>query len=356
MKKIMTVVGARPQVIKEAVFCGAIQKRDDLEEVLVHTGQHYDRNMSGVFFDILHIREPDYNLEVGSGRHGEMTGKIMIAFEEVVLKESPDVVVVYGDTNSTAAAALVAAKLHIPIVHVEAGLRQLPKNMPEEINRVITDHMASTLFCPSELAVQNLKAEGIISGVHNTGDIMYDLFCTMKSHFSYSLLKKHELKENQYAVLTMHRDFNVDEPEKLKKALGQIDKIARELPLIFPIHPRTRAKIGQFGLESLLTHAITIEPVDYLQLMGLVSSSRFVITDSGGLQKEAYFAEKRSVVVMEDTSWRELTENGWNVLARGAEIYDRCQQVKDSRVSYTPLIYGEGNAADAMAEIISKLV
>jgi UDP-N-acetylglucosamine 2-epimerase (non-hydrolysing) len=355
MKKVVTVVGARPQLIKEAVLCKEIELIEGMSEVLVHTGQHYDQNMSGRFFESLNIKKPDYNLGIGSGSHAHMTGKIMMAFEEVVLKENPDAVAVYGDTNSTIAAALVASKLNIPVVHIEAGLRQNPKQMPEEINRVLTDRISNSLLCPSELAVENLHKEGITEGVYNTGDIMFDLYCKLKQSFSYELFENLKLKEEGYAVMTLHRDFNVDSREALKAILKGIEQISKDISLIFPIHPRTRNRIGQFGFESIIKNVKLVDPIDYLELMGLVSRSAFVITDSGGLQKEAYFAGKRSLVVMEDTSWRELTDSGWNLLCSGWDMYEKSKQIEKHVVSYRSGIYGDGNAAKNMVNIMSHI-
>ncbi|MGB9812789.1 MAG: non-hydrolyzing UDP-N-acetylglucosamine 2-epimerase [Thermovenabulum sp.] len=303
--KVISLVGARPQFIKEAVLQEHFIK-NGIQEILIHSGQHYDYDMSDVFFKVLGMRKPDYNLNVGSGSHGVVTGKIMIAFEEVVMKEKPDVIVVYGDTNTTVAGALVGAKLKIPVAHVEAGIRQKPKDMPEEINRVVTDHISQYLFCPSELAVKNLEKENIRECVYFVGDIMYDLYLKMKPYFDYTIFEKIGVKENEYILCTIHRDFNTDNPEKLKNILSGLSQIAHDMRVIFPIHPRTKKMINQFGFESLLKNITVIEPVDYLSMMGLLEKCFMVITDSCGLQKETYFAGKRALVVMPDTGWREL--------------------------------------------------
>lgn len=350
--KIMTIVGARPQLIKEAVFSKEIAKQPNIQEYLVHTGQHYDANMSGIFFDVLNMKKPDINLEIGSGSHGEMTGRIMIALEPIVKQEKPDVIVVYGDTNSTVAAALVGSKLHIPIAHIEAGLRQFPKDMPEELNRVVTDHLSSILLCPSSLAIENLNKEGIVTGVYNTGDIMYDLFVQMEKHFDYSLLEELNLSENNYVVTTLHRDFTVDDPALLEKALTQLGLIAQQMPVILPLHPRTKNRIGQFGLELLLAPLTIIEPIDYVHLMGLISLSHSVVTDSGGLQKEAYFAHKRAVVVMEDTAWIELIQNKWNLLSSVDEIFNNWNNMRNLSAPYIPHIYGDGKAGEKILQSI----
>ncbi|MBZ4661347.1 MAG: UDP-N-acetylglucosamine 2-epimerase, partial [Thermotoga sp.] len=266
--RVLSLVGARPQIIKEAMLHREFKEKG-IEEILVHSGQHYDYNMSDVFFEILEIRQPHYNLNVGSGTHGEMTGKIIIEFEKVLLKEKPDLVLVYGDTNTTLAGALVAAKLKIPVAHVEAGLRQHPKDMPEEINRIVTDRVSQLLFCPSKLAVKNLEREGITEGVYFVGDVMYDLFLKMEDRFRYDVFEKLGLKENEFILVTLHRDFNVDDPVKLRKILEQLKRISREKKVVFPIHPRTKNRVKEFGLENLLEGMVVIDPVDYLNLMGL---------------------------------------------------------------------------------------
>lgn len=306
--------------------------------------------MSDVFFEVLQIRKPDYNLNVGSGTHGEMTGKIMIEFEKVLLKEKPDLVLVYGDTNTTLAGALVAAKLKIPVAHVEAGIRQKPKDMPEEINRVVTDHVSQILFCPSELAVENLRKEGITEGVYFVGDVMYDLFLEMENRFRYEVFEELNLKENDYVLVTLHRDFNVDDPVKLEKILSHLKKVSREKRVVFPIHPRTKKRVKEFRLEGLLEGIEVIDPVDYLNLMGLVKRCWKVVTDSGGLQKEAYFARKQAVVVMPDTGWRELVETGWNRLADEENLFDVV--MKDDKTNYPKNLYGNGDACEKITEII----
>jgi len=349
--KVLSLVGARPQFIKEAVLHKEFEKAG-IQETLVHSGQHYDFNMSDVFFKVLDIRKPDYYLNVGSGLHGEMTGKIMIEFEKIVLEEKPDVIVVYGDTNTTLAGAIVGAKLKIPVAHVEAGLRQEPKDMPEEINRVLTDRVSKYLFCPTQLAVENLKKEGIVDGVYFTGDVMYDLFLMMEPMFKYEVFELLELEEGKYIVMTLHRDFNVDNKEKFEKILSEVSKVTEKMKVVFPVHPRTRKRISEFGLDGYLKNIIVIDPIDYLNLMGLVKKSWKVITDSGGLQKEAYFAGKQAVVVMPDTGWRELVEIGWNVLADGEGIYDAVFSSQER--SYPTGLYGNGDAGKRMVEILTK--
>lgn len=350
--KIISLVGARPQFIKEAVVQRELEKAG-IKEVLVHSGQHYDVNMSEVFFKVLNIKRPDYFLNVGSGNHGEMTGKIMIEFEKVVFEEKPDLIIVYGDTNTTLAGALVGAKLKIPVAHVEAGIRQEPKDMPEEINRVVTDHVSTYLFCPTEQSVENLSKEGITKGVFFVGDVMYDLFLMMEKDFKYKIFESLKLFENEYILVTLHRDFNVDNKQKLISILQNLVKINERKKIVFPAHPRTKKRINEFGLESLCKNLLIIEPIDYLNLMGLVKKAWKVITDSGGLQKEAYFAGKQAIVLMPDTGWRELVECGWNRLANEKDLYEKT--FEELNADYPKGIYGLGNAAKKIVEIIAKI-
>ena len=338
--KLISLIGARPQIIKEAILNQEFET-EGIEEILVHSGQHYDFNMSDVFFKVLNIKKADYNLGIGSGTHAEMTGKTMIEFEKVVLKERPDIILpdiilVYGDTNTTLAGALVGSKLKIPVAHVEAGIRQEPKDMPEEINRVLTDRISKYLFCPSKLATNNLKKENITEGVYFTGDIMYDLFLKMKPHFDENIINKFNLEENKYIVTTIHRDFNTDNKSNLEAILKELDKISKEIKVVFPIHPRTKKRIEKFDLEQYTKNILMTEPLDYLSIMGLIQKSLFVITDSGGLQKEAYFARKRAIVVMPDTGWRELTDAGWNILSRPDEIKDKMNYIINNKIDSKP--------------------
>ncbi|MFN6991478.1 MAG: non-hydrolyzing UDP-N-acetylglucosamine 2-epimerase [Fervidobacterium sp.] len=349
LRKILSLVGARPQFVKEAVLHKELLNTN-VNEILVHSGQHYDANMSDVFFEVLDIRKPDYFLNVGSGSHGEMTGKIMIEFEKIVIQEKPEIILVYGDTNTTLAGALVGAKLKIPVAHVEAGIRQEPKDMPEEINRVVTDHVSTLLFCPSQMAVENLFRENIKAEVYFTGDVMYDLYLLMEEKFKYDSFQQLKIKPDDYVLVTLHRDFNVDNREKLFSILRELQKVNVEKRVVFPIHPRTKKRIIDFGLENLIREFIIIEPVDYLNLMGLVKNAWKIITDSGGLQKEAYFDGKQAVVVMPDTGWRELIEAGWNVLSKEDEIYDKV--FKTNIGDYPKDIYGSGNSAKKIVQIL----
>jgi UDP-N-acetylglucosamine 2-epimerase (non-hydrolysing) len=348
----LSIIGARPQFVKEAVIQHVINKHNDIEEIVVHTGQHYDENMSGIFFDVLNMKKPNYNLGIVSSRHGEMTGKMLIELERIMINENPDIVLLYGDTNSTLAGALAASKLKIKIAHVEAGLRQEPKDMPEETNRVLTDRISSFLFAPSLLAVDNLKKEGIDNNVFFTGDVMYDIFLKTKPHFDYSLMDELKLRENQFVIMTLHRDFNVDDAQCLSKILKDVNKIAKEVQVVFPIHPRTRKRIDEFKLNEYLSNVKVIDPIDYLKLMGTTEMCYKAVTDSGGYQKEAYFAGKQAVVVMPDTGWRELTDLRLNVLSEADMIYNNVMNSK--MVPYVGSIYGEGNASEKIISILNK--
>lgn len=347
--KVLSIIGTRPQYIKEAVLSRHFRKAG-ITEILVDSGQHYDLNMSGIFLEKLSIPTPHYNLQVGSGTHGETTAKVMLGFEQVVVEEKPDFVLVYGDTNTTLAGALVAAKLKVPVAHIEAGIRMIPKDMPEEINRVLTDRISTYLFCASRRAVDNLAREGITDSVYFTGDVMYDLFLMMQEDFSDAAVQKLGLHGKQYAVCTLHRDFNVDSPERLKRILKQLTELSRHLHIVLPIHPRTRKRCTEFGVEDLLDNLLVVEPLDYLELMGLVRECRCVITDSGGLQKEAYFAGKAAYLFMEDPAWHELVEQGYNHLIGEASLTELVLASSEKEV--LPGIYGDGNAGQQTIDIL----
>jgi len=347
--KVISLIGARPQFVKEAIIHKQAKKAG-INEIIVHSGQHYDNNMSDIFFQTLGIKTPDYNMNIGSGKHGEMTGKIMIEFEKIVEKEKPDMILVYGDTNTTLAGAIVASKMKIPVAHVEAGIRQEPKDMPEEINRVLTDRISTLMFCASEKSIENLELENIKHGVHFSGDVMYDLYRILESDFKYDVFNEMNLEENNFILMTMHRDFNVDNKEKFEKISKQIQKISQEMDIVFPIHPRTKKRIEEFDLSKYYEKVKIIAPLDYLNLMGMVKKSSKVLTDSGGLQKEAYFAGKRAIVVMPDTGWRELTEIEWNLLADENNLYEMVNKKLESK--YPENIYGKGDAGEIIIESI----
>lgn len=317
LTKVLAVVGARPQFIKAAAVSRAIRETEGLEEVMVHTGQHFDADMSDVFFDELDIPAPAHKLAIHGGGHGEMTGRMMAALEPVMQAETPDWVLVYGDTNSTLAGAMVAAKLHIPVAHVEAGLRSFNRRMPEEINRVVTDHVATLQFCPTALAVQNLRREGIETGVHHVGDVMYDatLFARCKAESRSSLAVEHGLSAGNYALATIHRAENTDDPAQLARVVGFLKDRARQTPIILPLHPRTRNAAHSAGMD--LDGLVVVAPVGHLDMCKLLSQAAHVYTDSGGLQKEAYFHRVPCTTLRVETEWVETVSHGWNRLWNG---------------------------------------
>lgn len=347
--KVVSLIGARPQYIKEAVLNKEFKKAG-IEEIIINSGQHYDYNMSDIFFEKLGIKAPDYNLQVGSGLHGEMTAKIMVGFEKLVMDIKPDVVLVYGDTNTTLAGAIVTTKLKIPLAHVEAGVRMLPKDMPEEINRTLTDRVSNYLFCPSQLAVENLKKEGITQGVHFTGDVTYDLFLQSQEHFDYNMFEDMKLEENKYILVTLHRDYNVDDNERFRKILEELKELSKEYRVVFPIHPRSRKRIEEFGYNEYVKGIDLIEPVGYLSLMGLLQHCKCVITDSGGFQKEAYFSKKHAYLPMPDPAWHELVKYGMNTLCEQDNIYEKV--IENNDYNYVPNIYGDGKAGEKIVKIL----
>ncbi len=316
--KIVTIVGARPQFIKCAPVSRELRK--DHTEILVHTGQHYDPEMSDIFFEELHIPKPDYNLNVGSGSHGKQTGEILAKTEEILVKEKPDLVLVYGDTNSTLAGALAAAKLHIPVAHVEAGLRSFDRTMPEEINRVVTDHISDILFCPTQTSVDNLAAEGITKGVYLVGDVMADALAynedlALKQS---RILESLGLDAGTYLVLTVHRPANTDSRDAMGAIIGALKESG--MPVVFPVHPRTKKYLREYGLWDRVPENIHItEPLGYLDMLCLMSHAKKILTDSGGVQKEAYMLGVPCITLRENTEWVETVEAGWNVLA-GADM------------------------------------
>ncbi|HZI33915.1 MAG TPA: UDP-N-acetylglucosamine 2-epimerase (non-hydrolyzing) [Candidatus Binatia bacterium] len=349
--KIVSIVGARPQFIKAAGLSREIRKRH--AEVLVHTGQHYDYAMSGIFFDGLELPSPDVNLGVGSGSHGEQTGAMLIAIEQVLAAHRPDRVVVYGDTNSTLAGALAAAKLHIPIVHVEAGLRSFKREMPEEINRVVADHLSALLLCPSKTSIANLAAEGVTKGVHLVGDVMLDVLNWAKAFAcakSRNLLHQLQVAERQYLIVTVHRSENTDSPERLSGIIQALNAINE--PIVFPVHPRTRKMINHGHGFQLRSHIRPIEPLGYIDMVALSQSARLILTDSGGLQKEAYWLGVPCITLRDETEWVETVESGWNTLA-GSDT-ERIVQVVNA---VTPRngrlhLYGKGHVSARCAELI----
>ncbi len=312
-KKILTIVGARPQFIKAAVVSSQFSRSSQFEEIMVHTGQHYDANMSDVFFEELGIPQPKHHLGIGSGGHGMQTGRMLEALEGVMLVEQPDWVLVYGDTNSTLAGALAAVKLHIPVAHVEAGLRSFNRQMPEEINRVLTDHASSLLFAPTQTALEQLKKEGIPDArVLWTGDVMYDAAL----HFGKNptdILQTLQLEPKSYVLATIHRAENTDNLERLRTIFAAFAELAQSHPILLPLHPRTRHTLEREGIVPPGVHFL--EPVGYLDMVTLTKGAALVATDSGGLQKEAFFHRVPCVTLRDETEWVELLELGWNRLA-----------------------------------------
>ena len=340
--KILSVVGARPQFIKASALSRVI--RDRHTEVLVHTGQHYDDNMSAIFFEELGIPEPDYNLGIGSGPHGAQTGAMLARIEEVVLQERPHWVLLYGDTNSTLAGALVAAKLHIPVAHVEAGLRCFNRRVPEEVNRVVTDHLSALLFCPSQTAVDNLAAEGVRRGVHLVGDVMADALASaiQRAQARSNVLSDLGFKPKGFLLATVHRPENTDAPDKFRAILSALD--AANEPVVFPIHPRARKVLDALGHRPR-PHVKLVDPLGYLDMVLLEQSARMILTDSGGVQKEAYWLGVPCVTLRPETEWVETVEAGWNVLV-GADSSRIVEQMRSfSPPAERPSLYGEEGAA-----------
>ncbi len=350
--RIVSVVGARPQFIKAAQVSREIRKKH--EETIVHTGQHYDPPMSAQFFEELKIPKPDFNLGVGSGTHGEQTGQMVIGIEKILMDEKPDIVLVYGDTNSTLAGGLAAVKVQLPVAHVEAGLRSYNSKMPEEINRVLVDRISKLLFCPTTTSVKNLKKEGITKGVHLVGDVMYDAALHNKTLAQKStILEKLGLKEKSYLLTTIHRPSNTDSKENLEAIVDALISCNEEV--VFPAHPRALKFLKKFELRAKLDKAIKlIEPVGYLDFTRLAMKSKKILTDSGGVQKEAYFHGIPCITLREETEWVETVTDGWNILvgsdkARILEAIKSFSPSGERRASY-----GDGKAGEKIANIIDE--
>lgn len=364
--KIVSIVGARPQFIKVAPVSRAIAEynekegREVIRDILIHTGQHYDYEMSEIFFKELEIKEPDYHLGIGSGSHGYQTGEMLRKLEEVLVKEKPDMVMVYGDTNSTLAGALAASKLHIKVAHVEAGLRSFNRAMPEEINRVLTDHVSDLLFCPTGTAVKNLHNEGIVKGVYNVGDVMYDsiLFNVKIAEKKSGILKELNLMNGssvkEYALATVHRQENTDDPEKLRSIFEALSEIAsKQMRVILPMHPRTRKYLGDSSLYDSIT---IIKPVSYLDMLLLEKNAKMILTDSGGVQKEAYFFKVPCITLREETEWIETVESGWNVLVGtdGEKIIEAIHYLLSPHNLSHIAHYGGGKTAERIVAILDE--
>ncbi|MFC3553552.1 non-hydrolyzing UDP-N-acetylglucosamine 2-epimerase [Alcaligenes endophyticus] len=357
MKKILTIIGARPQFIKASVVSKAILDTEGLTEVIVHTGQHFDANMSAVFFDQLGIPKPDYQLSISGGSHGVMTGRMLIEIEKVLLTEQPDCVLVYGDTNSTLSGALAASKLHIPVVHVEAGLRSFNMQMPEEVNRILTDRVSTILFCPTQTAIKNLQVEGYPFVASNgqpqrielVGDVMQDsaeLFATR------AVKPQGVTLQDGFIVSTIHRAENTDDTDRLISILSALNDVAQHTSVVLPLHPRTRNIIVDLKLD--IANLTLIEPVGYLEMLWLLQHCGLVVTDSGGVQKEAYFMGKACVTMRDQTEWVELIEVGANVLvgADKEKIKDAIARNLGRTVKDEQSLYGGGVAANNIAKLL----
>jgi UDP-GlcNAc3NAcA epimerase len=360
MKKVLTVVGARPQFVKAAMLSQALQASGQFVEVIVHTGQHYDPGMSDVFFDQLGIPAPGHALGISGCGHGEMTGRMLCALEPVIIAEAPDIVLVYGDTNSTLAGALTASKLHLPIAHVEAGLRSFNRLMPEEINRVLTDHLSTLLFCPTETSVKNLEAEGINCGVHRVGDIMFDAALHFGNIAKTSLdtAMRYNLTDGKYVLATIHRQENTDDMLKLARIFESLAMLAREVSVVLPLHPRTRGRLDAMGLLNRLVHdrLHIIEPLGYLEMLALEQEASLIVTDSGGVQKEAYFFNVPCLTLRDQTEWVELVDLGWNQLVDvlNADIVDAARRAIGKCGSKSISPYGIGDTAHRIVERLSN--
>lgn len=353
-KKIITVIGARPQFVKAAPVSKVL--REYFHELIIHTGQHYDYKMSGLFFDELDIPKPDYNLGIGSQTHGAQTGAMITELEKVFLLERPDAVLVYGDTNSTLAAAIVSSKLHIPLIHVEAGLRSFNKKMPEEVNRILTDHVSAFLFAPTDTAVENLKREGIFRQVHQIGDVMYDAFLANMEIANHQFdISKFSVQSENFSLATIHRAENTDDPERLAAIVEGLLELGTEV--IFPIHPRTGKYLQQYGLETRLrsaAHIRCVEPLSYLEMVFLENHARTIITDSGGVQKEAYFAKVPCITLRDQTEWVETVESGWNQLVNPLDHNLRMIAERSRAGNEEIQLYGDGKASEKIVQILKE--
>ncbi len=354
--KIVTVIGARPQFIKTAAVSRVIAANPMIQEIIVHTGQHFDANMSEIFFQEMEIPKPKYQLGISGKSHGTMTGEMLAGVEDICLKEKPDVLMVYGDTNSTLAGALAAAKLHIPVAHVEAGLRSFNMAMPEEINRILTDRISKFLFCPTETAINNLKKEGyehFACEMLQNGDVMYDaaMYYSRTSEAKSRIVSAMNL--NKFVLCTVHRAENTDSIERLSSIFAALREVSSKYTVLLPLHPRTRQFIERYGLDT--TGLKMIDPVGYFDMIELLKNTSFVITDSGGLQKEAYFFNKPCITMRDETEWTELVDVGHNIIAGTSEagILAAYARVQNSQGNWPRGLYGQG---DASSKIVSHLL
>lgn len=360
--KIITIVGARPQFIKAAAVSRAIRDYNrsnsncHIHEIIIHTGQHYDENMSQVFFDQLDIPRPDYNLEIGGGTHGAMTGQMLEKIEHILMAERPDWVMIYGDTNSTLAGAVAATKIHIPVAHVEAGLRSFNMRMPEEINRILSDRVSTLLFCPTDTAVANLSAEGVNGGnVINVGDVMYDasMFYRDLAKEKSNILSELKLRRKEYVLVTCHRAENTDHVERLTQIILGLSEISKNTRIVFPLHPRTRKMITENGLMDKLESVEVIAPISFLDMVTLEESAYAIITDSGGVQKEACFFGIPCITMRDETEWVETIDSGVNVLvgANASKILQAFSEVNSSLFdNKVTTLYGDGQSGTKIVE------
>jgi len=354
--KIVTIIGARPQFIKAAAVSRAFANSKYINEVIVHTGQHFDASMSDVFFQELQIPVPKYNLSINSLSHGAMTGRMLEEIEKVLQQEKPDYVLIYGDTNSTIAGALAAKKSHIKVIHVEAGLRSFNMDMPEEINRIVTDRLSDILFCPTEQAVKNLVNEGFEHfdcRYYCVGDVMYDAVLHFLPIAKEKLSIKEQIKLDKYIACTLHRQETTDNEVYFRNVIEALNSIHKQIPVVLPVHPRTKKMLQTYGIKSEFT---IIEPLGYLDMLKFVSDSSLVITDSGGLQKESYFLKKYCVVIRNDTEWVELTNAEYAILAgyNQQAIEKAVVKLLNTKLSFTEKFYGEGNASVIITNILLK--
>nr|WP_299035804.1 UDP-N-acetylglucosamine 2-epimerase (non-hydrolyzing) [uncultured Tenacibaculum sp.] len=359
MKKIVTILGARPQFVKGAVLSRVIQKHKEVEEIIVHTGQHFDANMSAVFFEEMQIPKPKYNLNINGLNHGAMTGQMLEKIEEILLAEKPDAVVVYGDTNSTLAGALAAKKLQVKVVHIEAGLRSFNMQMPEEVNRILTDRIANLLSCPTEIAVSNLKNEGFDGFdtlVEKHGDIMKDAveFYSKVSKEKSTIIGDLNLAKNEFVLATIHRQENTDDQEKLTNVFSALEEINKTKQVILPLHPRTKKMLEKYHLQPKITF---IDPVGYFSMLELLKNCCMVITDSGGLQKEAFFNKKFCVIAREETEWKELEENGYATISgtNTETLVNDFNKFLTLDKSFAEELYGN-NVGEKIYQSIKKLI
>lgn len=359
MKKIVTIIGARPQFIKTPLISGELRKF--AKEILVHTGQHYDDNMSDVFFRELKIPKPDYNLGVGSSAQGKQTGQMLEKIENVLIKEKPDLVLIYGDTNSTVAGALAAVKLHIPVAHIEAGLRSYNRFMPEEINRIVSDHLSDLLFAPTRTAEKLLKSEGIKKGVYFSGDVMFDIRKKIRNPIRQpadkirKIMNKYNVKPKEYLLATVHRQKNTDNKENLENIIQAFSEIDENI--IFAVHPRTKKYLKAYELDKVIAqnpNIKLIEPVGFLEMIVLEENARLILTDSGGVQKEAYWAKVPCITLRDETEWIETVQSGWNKLV-GTDIEKILRFLKKfPLVKKHPNFFGSGKAYLKIAKVIKS--